>query len=561
MQVWPKHIPPRFDVDYCHVAGTVQWDAMFAAFKGPQKFSQYKLNLVAQGYLGVQKADLSYDKMWELHKTNADGRRIVAQYNMQDSMLCLLLAQAWKSVTSLIEQARVTYTTINDLLFAGSLQQSLNQFFRQAHADHYLCVPLPVAFAKGTAVPRLQLPPGHDTLEAEELAILRGAGELPTWPLDEETKEVSETTHDVGGAEVMDTNGAAAAAVPAKKTFFSLLKPCTSAIAKAGIKKPKVAAKQKPKAGVNNDPKQPNADSMLKRKFPSKTDNVTNKETSDDDECMPDDGDDEEEPKAKRSKIVRANKKKKGYQGAMVLDPKKGFYGEGIITLDFSSLYPSLIMSENFCIVTIVTSQTILDRGLALGHKFARHGQYIYCLSVKGMLVKLEYFLVGQRQAVKKLMAAAKKAGDKALEERLNHKQLNIKISCNAVYGVCGAEFGKELEAKCIAQSITRGGRLALWKTIAAVMTRYQGDMTVCTLPTEVIYGDTDSVMVRLAHLTTPELLADPIARIRRAFELGAQMSDDITRLFKPPMKLEFEKFSAPFSITAKVSVLFFFPL
>ncbi len=37
-----------------------------------------------------------------------------------------------------------------------------------------------------------------------------------------------------------------------------------------------------------------------------------------------------------------------------MIDPKKGFYNEPIATLDFASLYPSIIQGYNLCYSTLV---------------------------------------------------------------------------------------------------------------------------------------------------------------------------------------------------------------
>jgi len=42
------------------------------------------------------------------------------------------------------------------------------------------------------------------------------------------------------------------------------------------------------------------------------------------------------------------------YEGAFVVDPKSGFYRSPIATLDFSSLYPSIMMAHNLCYTTLV---------------------------------------------------------------------------------------------------------------------------------------------------------------------------------------------------------------
>lgn len=43
-----------------------------------------------------------------------------------------------------------------------------------------------------------------------------------------------------------------------------------------------------------------------------------------------------------------------GYEGATVIDPLRGFYNEPITTLDFASLYPSIMIAHNLCYTTLL---------------------------------------------------------------------------------------------------------------------------------------------------------------------------------------------------------------
>ena len=52
------------------------------------------------------------------------------------------------------------------------------------------------------------------------------------------------------------------------------------------------------------------------------------------------------------------------YEGATVIEPKKGYYDVPIATLDFSSLYPSIMMAHNLCYTTLVEKPTIDRLGL-----------------------------------------------------------------------------------------------------------------------------------------------------------------------------------------------------
>ena len=53
----------------------------------------------------------------------------------------------------------------------------------------------------------------------------------------------------------------------------------------------------------------------------------------------------------------RSNVTGEKFEGAIVIDPKKGFYERPIATLDFASLYPSIMMAHNLCYTTYVPDQ------------------------------------------------------------------------------------------------------------------------------------------------------------------------------------------------------------
>src|SRR5690606_26647141 len=107
------------------------------------------------------------------------------------------------------------------------------------------------------------------------------------------------------------------------------------------------------------------------------------------------------------------------------------------------------------------------------------------------------------RKQTKKEMAVA--TGH--LKSILNSKQLAIKLSANSVYGLTGNDTSM-LVLKCIARSTTAFGRKMLMRTRELVAELY---------PTaQVIYGDTDSVMVKLQLPATME-------GIKKAWEIGEE--------------------------------------
>lgn len=52
------------------------------------------------------------------------------------------------------------------------------------------------------------------------------------------------------------------------------------------------------------------------------------------------------------------------YEGATVIEPVRGYYTEPIATLDFSSLYPSIMIAHNLCYTTLISIGTKEKLGL-----------------------------------------------------------------------------------------------------------------------------------------------------------------------------------------------------
>ena len=73
------------------------------------------------------------------------------------------------------------------------------------------------------------------------------------------------------------------------------------------------------------------------------------------------------------------------------------------------------------------------------------------------------------------------------LQKVLDGRQSALKISANSVYGFTGATVG-QLPCLEISSSVTSFGRKMIDQTRSLVMQKFDAD---------VIYGDTDSVMVK----------------------------------------------------------------
>ncbi|KAL1561351.1 DNA-directed DNA polymerase [Salvia divinorum] len=157
------------------------------------------------------------------------------------------------------------------------------------------------------------------------------------------------------------------------------------------------------------------------------------------------------------------------YSGGLVLEPKKGLYDKYILLLDFNSLYPSIIQEYNICFTTVERSPDGMPPRPPSSKKI-------------GVLPELLRNLVNRRKGVISLLKT--KTGLKV--EQLHILQQALKLTANSMYGCLGFSNSR-FYAKHLAELTTLQGREILQSTV---------DLVQNTLNLEVIYGDTDSVMI-----------------------------------------------------------------
>ena len=144
------------------------------------------------------------------------------------------------------------------------------------------------------------------------------------------------------------------------------------------------------------------------------------------------------------------------YQGATVIDPKTGFHQEPVATLDFASLYPSIMIAYNICFSTIDLDNLMHKATTQRFHQIKTGiGTAHYAQNFVGVLPRLEQELLSARKAVKKQM---KSAPNSDIYKILNTRQLSIKVLCNSVYGFVGVSAGR-MPLKILAASVTSEGR------------------------------------------------------------------------------------------------------
>lgn len=219
-----------------------------------------------------------------------------------------------------------------------------------------------------------------------------------------------------------------------------------------------------------------------------------------------------------------SGRRKPAYSGGLVLEPKKGFYDRIVLLLDFNSLYPSIIQEYNICFTSVQRAAgddevpPVPDSSLP-----------------QGILPRILKSLVDRRRAVKSLMKAAAHDQDPAQLASLNIRQQALKLTANSMYGCLGFSQSR-FYAKPLAMLITAKGREILQSTVN--LTR-----EVCEL--DVIYGDTDSIMVntRTSSIAEARLLG---AKIKKAVNERYRLLEiELDGIFQKLLLLKKKKYAA----------------
>jgi DNA polymerase elongation subunit (family B) len=232
------------------------------------------------------------------------------------------------------------------------------------------------------------------------------------------------------------------------------------------------------------------------------------------------------------------------FQGATVLPPTPNFYKDPIATLDFASLYPSIMQAHNLCFSTVILDEpekrndSISTTTYDIGEQRAT---FVNSETARGILPSILSHLLAARKQAKKDMEAAT---DPFEQQIYNSRQLALKISANSMYGFTGVQTNGMYSCLWVANTVTLTGRGMIDATKNFVEANYPG--------VKVVYGDTDSVMCRF-YRDSPLLQDVPPAEIMtRVFTVAEDMSKRASALFKAPNKLEFEKVYYPYLLIGK---------
>ncbi|XP_068659458.1 DNA polymerase alpha catalytic subunit [Aristolochia californica] len=214
------------------------------------------------------------------------------------------------------------------------------------------------------------------------------------------------------------------------------------------------------------------------------------------------------------------SKGKKGpaYLGGLVLEPKKGLYDKYILLLDFNSLYPSIIQEYNICFTTV---ERYSDGSMPS----------LPSSKTMGILPKLLKILVERRRKVKEWLKTS--SGLKA--QQFDIQQQALKLTANSIYGCLGFSNSR-FYAKPLAELITLQGREILQSTVDLV----QNNMNL-----EVIYGDTDSIMIYtgLDDISKARTIAGKV--IQEVNKKYRCLEIDLDGLYKRMLLLKKKKYAA----------------
>ncbi|MAU35894.1 MAG: hypothetical protein CMD14_00785 [Flavobacteriales bacterium] len=298
--------------------------------------------------------------------------------------------------------------------------------------------------------------------------------------------------------------------------------------------------------------------------------------------------------------VIEKGYDNEGFEGAIVLEPKCDLYlNEPVACVDYSSLYPSSMISENISHDSKVwTKEYTLDWELIkdTGEK-DEEGNYIYdnlpnykyvditydtfrwqrkngnpkaamekvksgyktCRFAqfpdgKAVMPSILEELLHARKSTRKLIPKQK---DDFMKNVLDKRQLSIKLTANSLYGQTGAKTSSFYEKDCAASTTATGRKLLTYakrvieeayKNKKMETTKYG---TVIT-NAEYVYGDTDSVFFKfnLTDLNNKPIIDKKALEI--TIELAKQAGELASKFLKNPHDLEYEKTFLPFCLLSK---------
>ncbi len=181
----------------------------------------------------------------------------------------------------------------------------------------------------------------------------------------------------------------------------------------------------------------------------------------------------------------RKRQRQTAYEGGFVYAPEPGLY-ENIATLDFRSLYPTVMVSHN------ISPETLNLEDCEEEYE-VEELEHTFCQDERGFFPDLIRELVEDRYKLKEKMENLSEQNSKY--KALDSEQKAKKILANSFYGYLGYEGARWYSREC-AETTTYLGRKYIEETIE----KAEQDNF------EVTYGDTDSVFLRKQNMSKKDI-------------------------------------------------------
>jgi len=281
-----------------------------------------------------------------------------------------------------------------------------------------------------------------------------------------------------------------------------------------------------------------------------------------------------------------------GYEGAIVLPPKCGLYLDNpVVCIDYSSLYPSCIISENLSHDSKVwtkeydlqgnlvkeTGETTYDNLPQYDYVDITYDTYRWTKNARG---KSEKTVNGTKvcrfaqskdgtkpilPSILEELLAARKATRKQAEAQddpfmaniLDKRQLGYKVTANSLYGQCGAKTSSMYEVDVAAATTATGRKLLTYarriveEVYGNTEVEVEKGVTVRTRA-EYVYGDTDSVFFTFNLQTLEGESITGKRALEMSIILGQQVGELASRYLKAPHAWTYEKTMMPFFLLRK---------
>ncbi|RLM97365.1 DNA-directed DNA polymerase [Haloarcula sp. Atlit-7R] len=208
------------------------------------------------------------------------------------------------------------------------------------------------------------------------------------------------------------------------------------------------------------------------------------------------------------------------YEGGAVFDPITGVR-ENVTVLDLKSLYPMCMVTTN------ASPETKVDPETYDGDTYRAPNGTHFRKEPDGVIREMVDELLSEREEKKERRNSFDPENPEY--ERLDRQQAAVKVIMNSLYGVLGWDrfrlYDKEMGA-----AVTATGREVIDYT----------DEVVASEGYEVVYGDTDSVMLQLGDISPADVEGD-VTVTDEMREKHPEMSDDELELIAATIGKGFE--------------------